>query len=127
MKKLLNFSLFMMLLLMTAMWTFWLFFDTIAFDTFEVQTNSSRGINTIKSDVGGAFLCLATCLFLYFRQGKQWLYPTAVLLACILFSRVISLLLDGFDFVILLAIGLEISGLVIIGVLLKLLNQKSSL
>ncbi len=124
MKKLLDFSLFMMLLLMTAMWAFWLFFDTIAFDVFEVQASSSRGINTVKSDVGGAFLCLAICLLLYFRQGKQWLYPTAVLMGCILFSRVISLLLDGFDIVILLAIGLEVSGLVMIAFLLKLLNQK---
>ena len=82
---------------MFGLWLTWMISPETAEGLFQVDAVNITGMNSLKGDYAGLFLALGVFLVLFFIKGKQWLYPPAIALICIVFGRMISLLVDGYD------------------------------
>ena len=83
-------------LFLLGVWLIWMISPETAKSIFEVDASSITGINSLKSEIGGLFLTYGVFLILFFVKGKQWLYSAAVALSCVMVTRTISLVVDGY-------------------------------
>jgi hypothetical protein len=96
-----------------GLWARWAFDFDGALQQWALQPVNPTGINHLRGDLGGLFLALAVFCGLYFRHGKIWLKAAIVLTGGIAVMRVFSLLVDGFDQMALISLGVEIVFIII--------------
>ncbi|MEE9374577.1 MAG: hypothetical protein V3V00_16090 [Saprospiraceae bacterium] len=92
----------------------WIFDTTKISREHDIQASSATGQNFLKGDIGGLLLTGAIMVALFLFHSQDWLYPTVLLLVCVIATRIFSLLRDGYSKKSLQAITVE---LVLIGVL----------
>ena len=84
-------------LILLWLWAMWMFTPESAQEFYAVSQNSIHGINSLKSDFGGAVLTIAVFIGLYLlSNNKFWAYAAIISLSAIGLSRSFSLLVDGF-------------------------------
>ncbi len=63
---------------------------------YSVESTGTKGINSLKSDFGGAVLAVSVFIGLFlFRKDNYWAVSAIVILFTIALSRSISLIFDG--------------------------------
>ena len=62
-----------------------------------IEYSSATGGNYLKGDIGGVLLMGAAMVPLFLFQDRQWFYPIVLLLICVIFARVVSLITDGYS------------------------------
>lgn len=113
--------------IMSSLWLLWMLRPDLAYEYFQVLPQSTAGISTLKSDVGGALLSIGVFLGLYLKQGnRHWLYSAMWVIGLILGSRILCLLIDGWSTQAALAALLELVALVIFYQFAKLDQANSS-
>lgn len=98
MKKILQILLIADTIFLFTLWIMWTFNSDSAKKWFDVSNSSTKGMNVLKSHVGGTFLIFVIFVFLYFIQHKDyWAYAAIVATSAVLITRLISVFVDGFS------------------------------
>ncbi len=80
-----------------CIWTSWMLFPEQAKIFYSVESTGTKGINSLKSDFGGAVLAVSVFIGLFlFRKDNYWAVSAIVILFTIALSRSISLIFDGY-------------------------------
>ena len=120
MKKLLQILLITDTTFLFGLWFMWVFKFESAKKWFDVSDTSARGVNLLKSHVGGTFLIVVVFVLLYFIQSKdQWASAALVAVSAVLFTRFITTFYDGFSNYAAIAIVNELSIIVMLYILVS--------
>ncbi len=94
---------------------------------FFIDPLGFAGLSTVRGDIGGAFLAVATLIFLGLGTGVgTWLRAAAILIGAFAFGRALGFLLDrSLDADVLLPFSLEVAFVVLILIANRRLTAKA--
>jgi len=84
-------------LLMLHLWWRWMFHTNEALFQFDFVTMGATGRNFVKGDVAGLILSIGILLLLFLLDGDQWGPPLLLVMGCMVFGRLWSLVVDGYS------------------------------
>lgn len=105
-------------------WARWFFDPSAMYTLYEVNAETVTGINMLKANMSSGVLIIAVLSFLYIFKGRQWLLPSMIAVACMLFTRIAFMLIEGAAPQVLTGIGLETFVLILWGILYRYDNQQ---
>jgi len=82
-------------LVLIFLWGQWTFTTEKIATEHGISSTNNTGSNYLKGDIGGVLLGAAIIIGLFLYQGDMWLYPTVILMSCVILGRLISLFMDG--------------------------------
>ncbi|WP_421918397.1 alpha/beta hydrolase [Marinifilum sp.] len=95
MKYIVKTYLFAIMCLMFVLWAIWMFSPALSMEIFQVKAASLVSINALKADIGSMLLLMGLLILFYFIRGSWWLKPAIIAVSVLLFTRFISIMIDG--------------------------------
>jgi len=73
----------------------WIFATKKIASENDIDYTSSTGANFLKGDIGGLLLSGSLMVPLFLFHSLDWVYPIVLLLASVVFARIISFITEG--------------------------------
>jgi hypothetical protein len=88
-------------------WARWFFDPAAMYTLYEVSAETVTGTNMLKANMSSGVLIISVISLLYVFRGRKWLLPAMVSVACMLFTRIGFVFIEGSAPQVLTGIGLE--------------------
>lgn len=84
-------------------------------DLFDLTPKGVFGYNTIRADLGGLLIGSGLMIWIgMWTKQITWFYATMLIMALLLFGRIVSTVLDGWTSAAIPAIGVEIFAIIVL-------------
>jgi len=110
-------------LMLLYTWARWFFEPAAMYALYEVNAETVAGINMLKANMSSGVLAIAVLSLIYLFKGRKWLLPSMVAVACMLFTRIGFMILEGSAPQVLTGIGME-AFVLILWIILYRLDKK---